>query len=184
MSERLFVAVVPPQEAVEAWDAFLDPRRDAEPRFRWTVPEGWHLTCAFMAGVPEGLVEVLGDSLEQVARRTAPFDLEVAGGGAFPDPDRAKALWLGVRTGADHLARLAIRVRNACSSAGVAVDGGRFHPHLTLARTRPVSAARWLTILDAAPPQAWTVEEFTLVRSRVLPGGSGYEAVSRHRLVG
>ncbi|MCA0294187.1 MAG: RNA 2',3'-cyclic phosphodiesterase [Actinobacteria bacterium] len=184
MSERLFVAVVPPPAVVAAWDEFLDPRRDAEPDFRWTVPDGWHLTCAFMAGVPSGLVDPLVEALDEVAARTAPFGVEVGGAGAFPDPDRAKALWLGVRAGASDLAQLATRVRNACAGTGAVVDGGRFRGHLTIARTRPMPARRWLTILDAMPPASWSVEEFVLIRSLLLRGGSGYQAVSRHRLVG
>lgn len=184
MSERLFVAVVPPPGVVTAWDDFLDPRRDAEPGFRWTVPDGWHLTCAFMASVPPGLVDPLVEALDGVAARTAPFAVEVGGGGAFPDPDRAKALWLGVRSGASDLDRLATRVRNACAGTGAVVDGGRFRGHLTIARTRPVPARRWLTILDAMPAGSWTVAEFVLIRSLVLRGGSGYQAVSRHPLTG
>jgi 2'-5' RNA ligase len=110
--------------------------------------------------------------------------VRVEGGGAFPDPDHARALWLGVGGGAEDLGRLSLRVRNACSGCGIAVDGGKFRPHLTIARTNPVPASRWLRILDAMPPQDWTVEEFVLVRSRILRGGSGYQAISRHRLLG
>ena len=67
---------------------------------------------------------------------------------------------------------------------GVEWAGGRFHPHLTLAGTRPFSARRWLTILDAIPEQAWGVEEFVLVRSRLLAGGAGYETLRRFPLAG
>lgn len=182
MGERLFVAVVPPAESVEAWDAFLEPRRDAAPGFRWTVREGWHLTCAFMASVPAGLVEPLDEALAEVGRHSHPFRLRVAGAGAFPNAAQAKALWLGVTDGADDLERLARRCRHAASSCGIEVDGGRFRPHLTIARTRPASARRWLTILDAAPPQEWTVGGLTLLRSRLLPGGAGYETVGEYSL--
>jgi 2'-5' RNA ligase len=184
VTDRLFVAVLPPPAVVAAWDAFLEPRRGAEPQFRWTVPEGWHLTCAFMAAVPDGLVEPLQESLSAVAGRTAPFTVEVSGAGAFPDPDRASALWLGVGAGADDLAQLATRCRNAASGCGIEVDGARFRPHLTIARTRPASVTRWLRVLAALPPQAWTVGEFTLLRSRLLPGGSGYQPLSDHQLAG
>lgn len=184
MSERLFVAVVPPARVVEAIDDFLEPRRDAEPGFRWTVPEGWHLTCAFLPAVDASRIEPLEEALEEVAARTGPFAVEVAGAGAFPDAGRAKALWLGVPQGAEDLSRLARRCRNAAAACGIEVDGKRFHPHLTLARTEPFAARRWLTVLDAIPAQAWGVEEVSLVRSRLLPGGAGYETLHRFRLLG
>lgn len=176
--DRLFVAVVPPPRVVHSWDAFLAPRRDAAPELRWTVPEGWHLTCAFMPSVPVTRHDRLEEALAQVAARTAPFDVRVAGGGAFPDPDRAVVLWLGVTEGADPLGRLAARCRTAASRCGIEVDAARFRPHLTVARTRPVAAGRWLRILDAIPAQTWTVDRFALVRSRLLPGGAGYEVLA------
>lgn len=183
MSDRLFVAVVPPAPIVQAWDAFLEPRRDAEPGFRWTVAEGWHVTCAFMADVPATLVEPLDEALRAVAERTPRFAVEVEGGGAFPDPDHARALWLGITEGVDELTRLARRCRHAASGCGIEVEGGRFRPHLTIARTRPASARRWLTILDAIPPAAWTVDRFTLLRSHLRPGGTGYETVGEYALL-
>ena len=56
------------------------------------------------------------------------------------------------RAGARELRRLATGARSAAAKAGCEVDGGRFHPHVTLARTRrPVQATRWLRVLDAYP---------------------------------
>lgn len=184
MSDRLFVAVLPPVGVVEAIDDFLEPRRQAEPEFRWTVPEGWHLTCAFLPSVAPSLEEPLQDALREVAGRTAPFDVGLVGAGAFPDPGQAKALWLGVADPEGALAGLARRSRHAAAGCGIEVEGGRFRPHLTLARTRPFAARRWLTILDAIPEQAWTVQDFALLRSRLLPGGAGYQLLGRYRLAG
>ncbi|MFT4108845.1 RNA 2',3'-cyclic phosphodiesterase [Propionicimonas sp.] len=180
--DRLFVAVLPPPAVVESWESFLEPRRDAEPGFRWTLAGGWHVTCAFMASVPPQLSEPLEEALADVAARTTSFGIAVSGGGAFPDPDHARALWLGVVEGVEPLGRLARRCRNAAAGCGIAVDGARFRPHLTIARSGPTRARRWLTVLDAVPGAAWTVEEFVLLRSRLLPGGAGYETVGRYRL--
>ncbi|MFC7504878.1 2'-5' RNA ligase family protein, partial [Nocardioides sp. GCM10030258] len=59
---RLFTAVVPSQEAIEHLDAFLDPRRDAA-GFRWTRPEQFHITLAFMADASAHRVEEYVDRL-------------------------------------------------------------------------------------------------------------------------
>jgi 2'-5' RNA ligase len=183
VSERLFVAAAPPPGVVATLDDFLDPRRDAEPSFRWTVPEGWHLTCAFLPSVAAGLVEPLEEALGAVAARTCAFQVRVVGAGAFPDPSRAKALWLGVQDGAEPLRTLALRCRNAAAGCGIVVEAGRYHPHLTIARTRPLAARRWLGVLDAAPPLEWTVEDIVLFRSHLRPGGAGYETVATFPLM-
>ncbi len=182
MTQRLFVAVVPPASVREAWDAFLEPRRDAGTELRWALPESWHLTCAFMARVVDGAADDLEEALAAVAARTRPFTLTVDGAGAFPDPDAAKVLWLGVTAGAQELEQLAVRCRNAATGCGIETDGGRFRPHVTVARANGQRVLRWLQVLDAIGPQTWEVTHFRLVRSQLLPGGAGYQTVGEYAL--
>jgi 2'-5' RNA ligase len=184
MTQRLFVAVVPPPGVREAWDAFLAPRRDAGTDLRWVLPESWHLTCAFMPRVTDGAADGLEEALGAVAARTRPFTVTVDGAGAFPDPDEAKVLWLGVGEGATELGELAIRCRNAASSCGIEVDGGRFRPHVTIARANGRRVLRWLQVLEAIGRQTWPVTAFRLVRSQLLPGGAGYRTVGEFALTG
>lgn len=170
---RLFVGVVPPPEVVDDLDAFLDVRREAA-RFRWTLAEQWHLTLAFMASVPDRRLDEMVERLARAGKRRTPFGLRFAGGGAFPNPARAKVLYADVR-GDDHareeLRRLATGVRAACTKAGAEVDGQRFHAHLTLARLgRPEEVSNWVRLLDAYEGPAWRVEEFALVESHLGEG--------------
>jgi 2'-5' RNA ligase len=106
----------------------------------------------------------------------------VEGGGAFPNPDVAKVLWLGVTAGAQELGDLAMRCRNAATGCGIAVDGGRFRPHVTIARANGQRVLRWVQVLDAIGPQTWPVTGFRLVRSQQLAGGAGYQTVGEYAL--
>lgn len=183
MTRRLFVAVVPPPAVRAALDDFLEPRRAAGPELRWMLPEALHLTCAFMGAVPEGALDDLDTALADVAARTAPFALTVAGAGAFPHPDAARVLWLGVSEGAQHLGDLALRSRNAAAHCGIEVDGGRFRAHLTVARANGLPVLRWLEALDTIEPQSWSVTGFTLISSQLRPGGAGYQMVGEYPLM-
>lgn len=175
MSDRLFVAVELPEQVREELEVFVGPRRDAEPGLRWTTPENWHLTLAFLDTVPPVRQEGLVDHLTTAAARSHGFRLTVGGAGAFPHPDAARVLWLGAKEGIADLRALARRVRTACDRAGVPPDGTRFTGHLTLARARiPVEALRWLRILDAFPDLSWDVAGFDLVESTLARGGSVY----------
>jgi 2'-5' RNA ligase len=179
---RMFVALLPPERALEDLAGFVGPRQEAEPGFRWTVPEQWHVTLAFLADVPDRHLDDLLARLARAAARRTPFGVTLAGGGAFPDPARAKVLFAGVETDGVELTRLATGARAAAAKAGCPVDGGRFHPHVTLARTgRPVQATRWLRVLDAYRGPTWTAEEVTLVASHLGEGPRRrprYEAVA------
>jgi RNA 2',3'-cyclic 3'-phosphodiesterase len=169
---RMFVAVVPPESALEDLEEFLAPRREAGPELRWTVVDQWHLTLAFMAEVGPTRVDDLVERLGRAAARRTPFEVRLAGGGAFPNPARAKVLYAGVRTdGAEELRRLAVGARAAAGKAGADVDGGRFHAHLTLARSgRPFEATKWLRILEAYDGPTWQADTIALIQSHLGEG--------------
>lgn len=164
----MFVAFVPPAEVVEDLAEFLEPRFGADDRLRWSDPVGWHLTLAFMAEVGERHRDRLEEALGEVAaRHTAPW-ITLGGAGAFPSPYDARVLWLGA---AGISPDLVASVRGACVSAGVAVEGGSFTGHLTLARMRrPIEATRWLRVLDAWEPRRWEATDLCLVESHLGQG--------------
>src|SRR3954466_3974445 len=132
----MFVALVPPAEAVEHLEAFLEPRRPAG-HFRWAGREQLHVTLAFLADVEERRLDDLTERLARAVGRRTSFGTALAGGGAFPNAARARVLWTGLdlddggRTEPD---RLATGCRAAANRAGIPVDGQRFRPHVTLAR--------------------------------------------------
>jgi len=184
----MFVAVVPPEEVLEHLEEYVGPRRESSP-FRWTLPEQWHLTLAFLADVPDRALDDLVERLARAARKRSPMSTRVAGGGAFPNVGRAKVLWAGLElaeTDRIELSRAATGARAAAGRAGIEVDGQRFRPHLTLARmNRPVEATKWVRVLDAYAGPSWTVDELALVASYLGEGPRGrprYEVVDRFSL--
>jgi len=178
----MFAALVPPPEALEDLGEFLAPRQEAEPGFRWTLPEQWHLTLAFLPAVADRHLDDLVERLGRAAHRRTPFTLRVTGGGAFPGPERAKVLYAALECDrTEELTRLATGARAAAAKAGTEVDGRRFHPHLTLARVgRPVEATRWLRVLAAYRGPPWNVSSVSLIRSHL---GEGPRGRPRYELV-
>lgn len=180
---RMFVAAVLPEPVIEDLEEFLAPRRAAAD-FRWTVPEHWHLTLAFLAAVPDRAVDDLVARLARASHRRTPMRGVVAGGGAFPNIGRAKVLWAGLdlaERDRTELGRLATGCRAAASRAGIEVDGGRFRAHLTLARIgRPVEASNWVRLLDAYRGPEWEIDEVALLASHL---GEGPRRRPRHEVV-
>ena len=169
---RMFVAVVPPEPAIEDLEEFLAPRREAGPQLRWTVTEQWHLTLAFLAEVQPRHLDDLTERLTRAAARRTPFTVRLAGGGAFPNAARAKVLYAGVEADdAEELRRLAVGARAAANKAGAAADGGRFRAHLTLCRSGPpFEATKWLRILEAYRGPEWQASAITLIESHLGEG--------------
>ena len=169
----MFVAALPPDDVLEDLEEFLGPRREAAP-FRWTRPEAWHLTLAFMAVVPDRALDDLEERLGRAAAKRAPMTLALAGAGAFPSVPRAKVLYAGVDgtpEALEELRRLSVGARAAAGKAGAPADGARFKAHLTLARmNRPVEATRWLRTLATYRSRDFTVDEVALVESHLGEG--------------
>lgn len=173
---RMFLALRPPQEEVDRLDDFLDVRRDAGP-FSWTCAEQFHLTLAFLPDVPEYRLDDVIEAVGAAAARRKQFGVQLGGGGAFPDPAGARVLWVAVRqqkAESIELAALAAGVRGSAAHQGVQVDGQRFRPHLTLARTgRPTAVDNWVRLLDGYSGALWAAVEIEVVHSHLGEGPAG-----------
>ena len=167
----MFVAVVPPPAVVEDLHDFLDSRREAALGLRWTDPDQFHVTLAFLPEVPERAVEPLTDALATAARERRRFALNLAGGGTFPSPYAARVLFVRAQDEPGHLPPLARAARAAANQAGAAPDGGRFQGHVTIARFgRPTEATKWLRVLDTYQGPGWVVDEIQLIASHLGQG--------------
>lgn len=164
---RVFAAIVPPEDAHADLEEFVEVRREVESDLRWTPAHLWHVTLAFMAEVPERILDAVGDAVAAVAATTVPIPLRLRGAGVFPNPYEARVVWVGVAsddgTGLSRLESLALGTRRACGRVGATAAGGDYRPHLTLARSRrPFEATRWLRTMDTYAGPSWTAEEVTI----------------------
>jgi len=177
---RGFVAVVPPDDVLDAIDARLAPVRAAHDGLRWSRREQWHLTVRFLGAVPDvdALVAAVRDALASVPRVGA---VGLGGAGAFPNPRRASVVWFGVRDGVDDLTRVAAAVESASVAAGFAPEPRPFRAHLTVARLpRARDAGPVLEALGDAPiGRPWPVDEVVVISSDTRATGAVYEDVAR-----
>lgn len=185
---RAFFAVLPPQQVLDHLTAHLEPRRDAdtEGTWRWTRPEHLHLTLAFLAELPEHREEELAEAATDWASRHGPVRMRWARAGAFPNPGAAKVMWIGVgdEDARDALVAFARALRGLANHCGADVDGRRFVPHVTVARSaRPVRAGRWVQTLDAYESPEFELGQLALVQSHLGEGpGRSPRYEVRHQL--
>jgi 2'-5' RNA ligase len=132
--KRLFVAIEL-SASVTLRLAELDPHLRG---VRWLAPEQMHLTLSFLGNVSEDVEEKLKTNLSAIEWRA--FFLPLIGFGAFPGKGRPNVVWIGVGSGHPHLFQLHKRVQEAALAAGLEPNLRSFHPHVTVARCRDVSA--------------------------------------------
>jgi len=183
---RLFSAVVPPQHVRRDVLATLETAQ-GRPRFRWTHPDKLHLTGVFLADVaPARLAPVIA-SVDAAAAAVSPFDVELRGLGAFPNPLRARVLFVDVSEGRDELVELHRVQSAALLDAGIEVDERPLSPHLTIARPKRLpTAEEFQALADELAPWRWRfrVEQFELIESRMQPRGAFYSVRHATGLVG
>jgi 2'-5' RNA ligase len=142
---------------------------------RWTKHDQLHMTLVFIGEVTDDravrIVETMRDAIAH-----PPFRFELGGIGAFPPRGAPRALWIGVKAGAEQMIRVQSLVTDRLEGIGVAREDRPFSPHLTLGRwrdSRPSDRPR----TGAAPPQTVArvdVKAVTLFQSRVSSDGSTY----------
>jgi len=175
---RLFLALEVPGAVRDAVDAAVGPLRQRYPGLRWTRPDAWHLTVAFLGEVGERVAVSLHGALEPVAGSVGgPIALRVTEPGRFG----ARVLWLGLSDRPEGtVAGLGERLQAAAADAGIAVDRKQVRPHLTLARGRDPDARVTQTVVAACPvvDASWEVGEVLLVRSHLGGGPARYETLA------
>ena len=169
---RLFVALLPSDDAIADLDAAVATLRGGWTTLRWTSPQMWHLTAAFFGDVAEERASELATRLERVAGRHEAPSLRFAGGGGFARPARASIVYAGVDGSLSQLRALA----DSCSAAGrrigLAMEERAYRPHLTLARAKgraPVDVRPIVDQLDGYAGPTWTSSEIVLMRSHLGP---------------
>jgi 2'-5' RNA ligase len=181
---RLFIAAPLPDEAAIAVAELVERVRAAGVPgggrdVRWVRLDGLHLTLRFLGPTLDDRVEAARASAHIAAAAAEPFDLAIGGAGTFPSAARPRALWLGVRHGAEPLAGLAAQVDRALVDAGWPSDTRPFQAHLTLARADGVPAGSSIgaRLVDAAATfrVAFHVERIGLFESLTGGGPARYE---------
>jgi RNA 2',3'-cyclic 3'-phosphodiesterase len=168
MSVRLFVAVDLPAMVREHLEAGAAGLRESMDGWRWTPSSQWHLTLAFLGEVDEIRLPELTRRLGLAARRHEPFDVGLAGMGAFNNLRRARILWVGVGGERESLTRLADSVGAGARRAKVTLEERRYRPHMTLGRRRaPADVSDLLGAGRDYEGPTWTVDEFVLVQSHL-----------------
>lgn len=177
---RLFTALTVPDDVAET----LARRQTGLPGARWRTADQLHITLTFYGAVEERLADDLAVELERAATG-GPFDIALAGVGAFGDGHRTQTLWAGVEP-SERLSVLAGRCRSAAERAGIVVERRDYRPHLTLAYLKPHASpdriGAWMAGHNLLHSPPIRVDRFGLYSSVLTHDGSHYELEQEYRL--
>ena len=176
---RGFLAVVPPDEVLDAVDAAASGIELPSTARRMTRSQ-WHLTLQFLGNRVD--FDAVAGALGALAVRRGTVALGAAG--AFPSERRGRTLWLGVSEGESLLSQQSAAVGALLEPVGYPPEERPYHAHLTLARLKtPADLRPVVSELGSGPVgRPWTVDEVVLFQSRTHRTGAEYVARARFPL--
>jgi 2'-5' RNA ligase len=166
---RLFTALEIPRHTAES----LALLRGGLPGARWIDPDDYHLTLRFIGDIDDALAREIVGMLRRVQRVS--FELRLEGLSSFGGRKPRAVVAAAAPTAP--LMELQAEQERLLQRLGLAPEGRKFTPHITLARLRDSSSRQVADYLSArgyfqlAPFQ---VSRFVLVSSRASVGGGPY----------
>ncbi len=148
---------------------------------RWVEPEAIHLTLQFLGEIDDRTVGLIAGSLDEVCVNHPRMIFEVGGLGGFPNLNRPRVIWIGIREADVSLSKLQAEIGGRVSKVGIDAEERTFHPHLTLGRLRREASQSELGLLAdqlrtvrSANLGSVQAEGVSLMRSELTGAGAVY----------
>ena len=167
---RLFTGLEIPADIAFA----LSLKRGGLHGAHWIDAENYHITLRFIGDVDNATAADVEASLERLAN-SLPFTVRLTHLGGFGG-NKPHALYAGIELN-DTLARLQAAHERLLQRIGLAPEGRKYTPHVTLARLRgtaPEEVARYLAMAGRFEPMEFPARRFVLYSSRDSVGGGPY----------
>lgn len=97
-------------------------------------PQNIHITIRFLGNITPEMSEMIFNEMKK--SKFTPFNVQIKGLGAFPNPHYSRVIWAGITDGANQLKSVFDQLEPRLRSLGFSPDSKGFSPHLTIARVR------------------------------------------------
>ena len=177
---RVFLALELPVEIKQGLAKVRRQLKSSSANVRWEKPEKLHITLVFMGAVPEERVGALKGIVSEGLEGIGQIKLGLGGFGVFPNEQRPRVVWVGLRGEVETLSRLQQQLTQALSEAGFSFDRKKFHPHVTIGRGDSALAETLREVGVGELGEAeFTVGAVTIMESVLQPTGSVYTPLVR-----
>lgn len=180
--KRLFIGVALP---IDLKDKINNCKAKVENDLskRWVRRDNAHLTIKFLGKCDISTITLVEKLLVDVARDIKPFFLNTTKWGCFPNPGKARILWLGLSED-ENLTKLKIDIEAAAATLGFEEEKRRFHPHITVARLKKPARIDLDALNDEAKiDHQIKISKVTLFESVLMSSGAEYSVLKEVKLL-
>lgn len=175
---RVFIAVPVPEALVIFLQNIQAQLKSSGMDVRWLAVKNIHLTLKFIGDIERSRVSAIAARMDATAGQFPPFTLEARGVGVFPNRRHARVFWVGLDGELDRLGNVQAALESGLEPVGFSKETRRFHPHLTIGRTRrridaPIIGES-LDALEEIASDSFRVDRLGLIKSDLKPSGAEY----------
>ncbi len=183
---RTFIAIEIPAEIKQKIVKFQESINIKYFPVRWTKAQNMHITLKFIGEIEENLVDKINKELMTPPPLSEPFEISISGTGVFPNPQKPRVMWTGIRDGVNKLTDLSKKVENILLEYGISKEERNFKPHLTIGRFRgrlKIEDNKKYFSPDLLNTGSFEVSEILFVKSILNPTGAEYSNIGVHSLI-
>ncbi len=179
---RSFIAIMIPEKIREEIGEILKEYQEKRYPCRWVAPENLHITLVFLGEVSEKFLAEVKRELAKTTQQTKEFLIKLGGFGAFPSTKNPRVFWIGVPLGTKEIEELQRVIVESLAKIGFKPEERRFHPHLTLGRTKDF--IKDIDLFERKyESEVIKVNSITLFKSTLTPEGPIYEKIEEYPLL-
>jgi 2'-5' RNA ligase len=184
---RTFIAIALSPEIRRGLAGIQSELKRSDADVKWVEPENIHLTLKFLGEVTKEFLPKVKEVLAGVASRFKPFEISIAGIGAFPKLDYPRVVWVGIEKGKAQTKAIAEKLDEELEKLGFAREEHEFSAHLTIGRVRSSKNKERLKQLITDYGLRITdyeqIETVTLFQSTLTPNGPIYTSLCEAKLL-
>jgi 2'-5' RNA ligase len=148
-------------------------------KMKITERENIHFTLHFFGDTPLAQLNQIQACLERIV--IDPYEIEVAGVGAFPNKLHPRIVWIGVTSNASKILNLKNEIDSSLVELGYKPEKRKYTPHATIARVRHVNDSKRLASnLDSLANEVMgtmTIMKIKMMKSTLTPSGPNYDTL-------
>ena len=183
---RTFIAIDVPPATLKTIAEIQNRFKPLDLHASWVVPANMHLTLKFLGEIGPGKVSEIRDVLPHRLSTLPGFQVALGSVGVFPNLNRPRVLWIGLKDQAGELESLQSITEDALFDLGFSKETRPFAPHLTLGRIKSIrDKTRLRDELESIreiEPRTFEVKSIKLYKSQLTPKGSLYTVLEEFNL--
>jgi len=183
---RAFIAIPLEPKIQHAIECVQDHLKKTNSDVKWVTPKNIHITLKFLGDVDTEQINSVKQTLANLFQNTRSFKVELSRLGAFPNIDRPRTLWVGLKDSKQRLSRIAVSLEKALGKIGFQGDQKSFSPHITIGRIRSsknISAlSKSMSNYQISENCTQNISKIILFQSNLCPDGPIYKSLYQIKL--